>query len=69
MCGVARMLSEAVLLDRHAFHATVHRKRHTLPAEEGLRASFFVSAVSGVLKKKKSFPFFGRFFNRTDFLN
>ncbi len=24
MCGVARTRSEAVLLDRHAFHATVH---------------------------------------------
>ena len=44
MCGGARTRSEAVLLDRHAFHATVHSKRHTLPAAEGFadRQSFFV---------------------------
>jgi len=44
MCGVARTRSEAVVLDRHAFHATVHLKRHTLPPEEGFvhRQSFFV---------------------------
>jgi hypothetical protein len=34
-----------VLLDCHAFHASVHEKRHILPAEQGFgdHQSFFVS--------------------------
>ena len=43
MCGGARTRTESPLLDRHAIHATVHWKRHTLPAEQGFgdRQSFF----------------------------
>jgi hypothetical protein len=41
----ARTLPERVLLDCHALHASVHEKRHILPAEQGFgdRQSFFVS--------------------------
>ena len=45
MRGQARTLPEGVLLDRHAFHASVHEKWHILPAEQGFgdRQIFFVS--------------------------
>jgi hypothetical protein len=41
----ARTLPEGVLLDCHAFNASVHEKRHILPAEQGFgdRQSFFVN--------------------------
>ena len=41
----ARKFPEGLLLDRHAFHASVHSKQHILPAEQGFgdRQSFFVS--------------------------
>jgi hypothetical protein len=37
-------LQEVVLLDSHAFHTSVHSKRHTLPPEQGFgdRQSIFV---------------------------
>jgi hypothetical protein len=44
MKGQAWTLPEVVLLDSHAFHTSVHSKRHTLPAEQGFgdRQSIFV---------------------------
>ena len=45
MWDQARTLPEGLLLNCHAFHASVHLKRHILPAEQGFGdlQSFFVS--------------------------